>query len=161
MNCETIEGDDLFLIPYREEHVLKYHEWMKDEYLLEMTASEPLTLDEEYEMQKSWSKDDSKITFILYSPSYGDIIGDVNLYIADTSTGEIEVMIAEESQRGKGYAKKAVQYMMKHAVTLGITTFIAKILDYNHASIKLFTSLGYTEISRSPVFKQIDYIYSV
>ena len=46
------------LVPYRKEHVPKYHEWMKSPFLLEMTASEPLTLDEEYEMQKSWLEDE-------------------------------------------------------------------------------------------------------
>jgi hypothetical protein len=30
----------------------KYHEWMKSPELLEATASEPLSLDEEYEMQR-------------------------------------------------------------------------------------------------------------
>lgn len=39
----------------------RYHEWMKNEELLELTASEPLTLEEEYEMQRSWYEDnDSK-----------------------------------------------------------------------------------------------------
>lgn len=35
-----------------------------------MTASEPLTLDEEYEMQKSWQEDPDKLTFILIHPDF-------------------------------------------------------------------------------------------
>jgi hypothetical protein len=31
-----------------------YHEWMKSPELLELTASEPLTLDEELEMQRAF-----------------------------------------------------------------------------------------------------------
>ena len=38
---------------------------MKDPFLLEMTGSEPLSLEEELEMQESWRTDDMKCTFIL------------------------------------------------------------------------------------------------
>ena len=43
----------------------KYHEWMKSPFLQEMTGSEPLTLDEEIEMQQSWRDDPEKCTFIV------------------------------------------------------------------------------------------------
>ena len=52
-------------MPYRKHHVEKYHEWMCSQELLEATASEPLSLEEEYEMQKSWRDDAKKCTFIL------------------------------------------------------------------------------------------------
>lgn len=37
--------------------ILRYHEWMKSEELQRLTASEPLTLKQEYDMQKSWQED--------------------------------------------------------------------------------------------------------
>lgn len=37
---------------------------MKNEELLELTASEPLTLEEEYEMQRSWYEDSDSKYFI-------------------------------------------------------------------------------------------------
>ncbi len=42
----------------------RYHEWMKSEELQQLTASEPLTLAEEYQMQQTWLEDDnSKLTY--------------------------------------------------------------------------------------------------
>lgn len=52
-------GRQLILVPYRKKYVAQYHAWMQDSFLQEMTASEPLTLEEEYEMQASW-RDDEK-----------------------------------------------------------------------------------------------------
>lgn len=36
----------------------RYHGWMKSPELQQLTASEPLTLEQEYLMQKSWRQDD-------------------------------------------------------------------------------------------------------
>ena len=40
---------------------------MKNEELLELTASEPLTLEEEYEMQTSWYEDNDSRCFVVFS----------------------------------------------------------------------------------------------
>lgn len=34
--------------------MIRYHQWMKSAELLRLTGSEPLTLEEEYDMQQSW-----------------------------------------------------------------------------------------------------------
>eukprot|EP01035_Chromulina_nebulosa_P020022 gene20022-25998_t len=56
----SILGNRIQLVPYTSRHVLKYHEWMKSEEILKLTASEPLSLEEEYEMQLSWHEDPNK-----------------------------------------------------------------------------------------------------
>ena len=69
----------------------RYHEWMKSEELLETTASEPLTLEKEYEMQQSWRNDDDKCTFILVDKQ--NLVNDV----ANISSVEQQGISLEQS----------------------------------------------------------------
>ncbi|EJK70633.1 hypothetical protein THAOC_07992, partial [Thalassiosira oceanica] len=49
----------------RPEHLPNYHRWMQDPFLLDATASEPLSMEEEITMQKEWRDDEHKCTFII------------------------------------------------------------------------------------------------
>ncbi|KMK54541.1 DNA polymerase delta subunit 2 [Aspergillus fumigatus Z5] len=64
----AISTTKVLLVPYSSWHVPHYHEWMKDEEIQAATASEPLTLEEEYAMQRSWRQDADKLTFIICLP---------------------------------------------------------------------------------------------
>ncbi|KAI9648781.1 hypothetical protein NHQ30_003421 [Ciborinia camelliae] len=124
----------------------------------EATASEPLSLEEEYQMQKSWRMDRDKLTFILCLPDEDEdehdasasessssgrksgeiskgvhdredqMVGDINLFLSDADVdvdegeekkgeekyiGEIEIMIAKPSARGKGLGRAAVLTFME------------------------------------------------
>ncbi|XP_045841284.1 N-acetyltransferase 9 isoform X4 [Meles meles] len=118
-------GKKVVLVPYTAEHVPRYHEWMRSEELRRLTASEPLTLEQEHSMQRSWREDADKCTFIVLDaekwqarPSTTEescMAGDVNLFLTDLedpSLGEIEVMIAEPSCRRRGFGTEAVLMMM-------------------------------------------------
>jgi RimJ/RimL family protein N-acetyltransferase len=59
INATTVlVGERVLLVPYLAEHVPLYNAWMQSPELLELTASEPLTLEEEYENQISWREDE-------------------------------------------------------------------------------------------------------
>ncbi|CAN8075616.1 unnamed protein product [Agarophyton chilense] len=154
------------LVPYKEIHVKRYHKWMQSPTLLELTASEPLTLEEEFENMKSWREDETKMTFIILDRSIGEnyMVGDVNLYLQEDAEdgqrhAEIEVMIAEPAARRKGLAKTALQMMMAFSVqNLKVDVFIAKVLDHNEPSIALFTKkLNFQEERKVPAFGEIHY----
>ena len=145
----SIAGNGILLVPYRHKFVAKYHSWMKDPFLLESTASEPLSLDEEYEMQRLWRDDPRKCTFIVLAKPCDEIsseldcmAGDVNLFMNDRDdkfNAEIEVMIAEPRHRRHGFASEALKLMIHYATTqLEMTRFFAKIGAANLASIALF-----------------------
>ncbi|KAK6529079.1 hypothetical protein TWF694_004297 [Orbilia ellipsospora] len=110
----SIITNKLVLVPYEASHVATYSEWMSSEALREATASERLSLPEEYAMQKSWRQDADKLTFILSlpsnkikSPTEGvrkectvvegiddvpeNLVGDVNLFLyEDDEDDEVE-----------------------------------------------------------------------
>ncbi|KAL7086435.1 hypothetical protein ACP275_13G002600 [Erythranthe tilingii] len=167
----SLEGEKVILVPYMKEHVPNYHIWMQDPAILQATASEPLTLDQEYDMQISWFQDPLKQTFIVLDKELvvGDfvhgqshteaMVGDVNIFmndLDDPQTAEVEIMIAEQKSRGKGLAKESILLMMAFAVeNFGIHIFRAKIGQSNEASLNLFKKLGFEETSRSEIFKEI------
>lgn len=128
----------VLLVPYSKLHVPKYHEWMKDPDIQQATASDPLTIDEEYAMQQSWRRDADKLTFITGIPTAPHdavrsvvglagytMVGDVNLFITtnydetsekDVLVGELELMVAEKSAQGKGLGRAAIVAFMQYVV---------------------------------------------
>ena len=93
------------------------------------TASEQLTLEQEYDMQASWRDDKDKLTFIsgqIEDPSQASIspVGDVNLFISVNEeddgklslVGEIELMIAEKGTQGRGFGKASLLVFLKYII---------------------------------------------
>ena len=255
LNYETVlVGRRVVLVPYRPEHLPTYHKWMQDPHLQEMTASEPLTMEEEVAMQKEWRDDDMKCTFIVLdreacvdlppmaaqntaeeeqgggkenddeengndkettscpTPAAGvadlapdfveknldAMVGDVNLFLSEeepdtddenddvcvgnstTSAAsaasaqheesnppqqrihmqaELDIMIAEESARGKGMGSEASRIMLWYgAHQLKIRRFFAKIKKENDASKGLFEHrLCFKEIAFVECFGEHEY----
>ncbi|XP_068932590.1 alpha/beta-tubulin-N-acetyltransferase 9 isoform X2 [Petaurus breviceps papuanus] len=174
-------GQKVILVPYTTEHVPRYHEWMKSEELQRLTASEPLTLEQEYEMQSSWREDTDKCTFIVLdaekwqaqpdSTEENCMVGDVNLFLTDLqdpTLGEIEVMIAEPSYRRRGFGTEAVLMMMAYECVflflcralegmtkLGLNKFEAKIGQGNEPSICMFKKLHFEQVTVNNIFQEV------
>ncbi|NWW98367.1 NAT9 acetyltransferase, partial [Caloenas nicobarica] len=164
----VLQGQRVTLVPYTSAHVPRYHEWMRSEELQRLTASEPLSLEQEYEMQRSWRDDADKCTFIVLDTARWAgqeradedcMVGDVNLFLTDVedpTLGEIEIMIAEPSYRGRGFGKEATLMMMAYGVrNLGITKFEAKISQENETSICMFKKLHFKEVAVNSVFQEV------
>lgn len=162
-----IIGENVMLVPYMKKHVKRYHEWMKSPELQHLTASEPLTLKEEYEMQKDWLLDERKCTFIVLDKSIfqstedeiAAMIGDTNLFFNDTEcefTAEAEIMIAEKESRGKKRGWEAILLMLRYGIeVLNVKKYRVKITFENEASINMFRKLNFHEVERSDIFQEI------
>ncbi|XP_023163563.1 N-acetyltransferase 9-like protein [Drosophila hydei] len=163
-------GQRVVLVPYEARHVPKYHEWMSSPTLRSLTASEELTLEEEYEMQRSWREDTDKLTFIVlcaetYAKTNDEIaamLGDTNLFVRQDDdepqqyVAEAEIMIASPEARGKGYGREAMLLMLKYAQQqLPLGKFEAKIDMDNAVSLRLFKSFQFNEVRRVEVFHEV------
>lgn len=184
------------LVPYSSHHVPKYHEWMKDPDIQQATASEPLTIEEEYDMQRSWRLDADKLTFIAGVPTTPlhniqslkgqedyDMVGDVNLFIStdqhdsedsEVLVGELELMIAEKTQQGKGLGKAVLvtflQFVVEHEGRIvdeyrgDKQSNQAQKFDYlrvkigkeNGRSLRLFAGLGFTQVGEANYFGEVE-----
>lgn len=112
----------------------------------------------------------SELTFIILDRSKLDdcgeeipaMVGDTNLFLSHDPddgrlVGEIEIMIAEPSARGKGLGWESTLIMLKYGMEqLKIKSFVAKIGLDNPISITMFEKkLLFKEESRSTVFDEI------
>ena len=108
-----ISTPKVLLVPYCKHHVAIYHTWMQDPDLQSATASEKLSLEEEYAMQQTWATDQDKLTFIVCLPLTQNLtsntlrsgewdgrermVGDVNLFLFEDDEMEEEEPPAHSS----------------------------------------------------------------
>ncbi|KAJ1311585.1 hypothetical protein OPQ81_010066 [Rhizoctonia solani] len=181
----AIIGKKVVLVPYRSEHVKQYHEWMQDPELLELTASERLSFEEEMEMQRKWRDDADKLTFIILArtdpePVMTDpdsirrlpMIGDVNLFLkhletddGDRKEAEVEIMIAERGYRRKGLAFEALQMFLSYTTRRNLDPpgleldpyqLVVRIGGSNAPSQELFKRLGFVVSKEVVVFDEVE-----
>jgi RimJ/RimL family protein N-acetyltransferase len=156
-----------------------YHAWMQDADLQAATASEPLTLPEEYAMQQSWRTDNDKLTFIVCLPrqvssSSNDgskvqggsddsperMLGDINLFLfepedddGDDDEGELSGGTDDKSNGVVGEIELMIARKDLHRQGYGraaLLSFVGYVLDS-------WAQIG-AEYGSSDVLKSLDYL---
>lgn len=160
-----IQGQKVILVPYCAHHVPKYHQWMKSEELQHLTGSEPLTFEEECQMQETWKNSDDKCTFIiLHKDTFEEtkdeinaMIGDTNVFLQEDNLAEAEIMIAESNFRGQKLGWESMILMLLYCMDHlpSIRTFQVKIKLDNEKSIAMFEKMHFIEESKSVVFQEV------
>jgi hypothetical protein len=130
-------GSHVQLVPYRRLHVSKYHDWMKDPHILEMTASEPLSLQEELDMQLSWKNDPDKLTFIIYALRDG----------GDETNGEVQSIKNKESIDGAVNGDCEAASPLK-TETVPPTTTQVKVSWFEYLLLTCRTQCNYVQMYR-------------
>jgi len=149
-NCKRslrILGSSIVLEPYDMCHVSKVNTWLKDDWIREVVSAKKLSLEKEYEQQKTWAKDETKHSFIVCRRKAGrknQPIGTVDLFIDTGEYAEIIIMIADRQHRRKGLAREAVCLALRFGFEiLKMTRFVAKIMDSNTASLTFFRNMSF------------------
>lgn len=86
---------------------------------------------------------------LIVEDKVGKTIGLVDLFDFDphNSRAGLGILINDESERGKGYAKAAVQELIKYAFShLGLHQIYINVGVSNLPSIQLFSGLGFAKV---------------
>lgn len=93
------------------------------------------------------------------------MIGDTNLYFNDPenpNVAEAEIMVAEESARGKKMGWEAMLLMFHYGISdLQVTKYFVKITEDNEKSLNMFKKMGFEFVEKSEVFKQVTLVKEV
>jgi RimJ/RimL family protein N-acetyltransferase len=181
-SATAISTSQVLLVPYEKTHVTTYHEWMKDPEIQEATASEPLSLEEEYAMQASWRSDHDKLTFIACLPTDTSssksiqggthdpperMIGDVNLFMSaadedeEGCIGELELMIAPTSARRKGYGRATIVtflYYIQNNLDAILSEYKQKLGVEKMRLLQLRVKIGSKNVKSINLFESLGFI---
>lgn len=159
---DRVDGPVVSLVPFLPSHVPLYHVWMSNPSNLELTGSEPVSLEEQEKVRLDWIHQSDRHIFIIERA--GAIVGDIGVVLMEEEeeeqdpvvTVEIDVMVGEESARRGGIATAAVGMMERWAAErMAAKRIVAKIKDHNTPSLSLFRKLGYSHEKPLPIFNEI------
>jgi RimJ/RimL family protein N-acetyltransferase len=99
---------------------------MQDPFLLEMTGSEPLTMEEEIEMQKEWRGDEKKCTFIILAR---DLLNNNEVDGNGEKIPPLPIERIEKDEEEENYPK-LIEHSL-HGMIGDINLFLSEEDDYN------------------------------
>jgi len=96
-------------------------------------------------------------TFLIYQD--GQLVGEMDYQIdpkhvfkKQAGTAWIGIILGEESARGKGIGKQALDYLEVEIKKQGLKRIELGVFEFNTSAIKLYQKAGYQEIGRIPDF---------
>ncbi|KAK3742966.1 hypothetical protein QZH41_000206 [Actinostola sp. cb2023] len=106
--------------------IIRYHDWMQSPELLEQTASERLTLNQEYDMQQSWCEDENSTPSLAKPSTISAILDCV------TSTcqmdGKAEVSLEANPSSSETLLLRSFKAAGVNRLSLGVQSLCSKDL---------------------------------
>jgi len=149
---KKIIGEKIYLSPFSLDDAEIYTQWLNN---LEITdnlgISDRMTT---IENSRNWIKrviDERAYQFLIIDLQNDRILGKIELYKLDyiKRIGEIGVFIAEKSDRGRGFAKEAINLLLDFSFNyLNLNNIMLGVFEFNKIAIELYEKIGFKEIGR-------------
>ncbi len=148
-----LEGRVCYLRPFSEQDIPTWTSWFNHPVttqLLEQGYFPTTTLNQKERFERlGTSTQDLQLAVV--ERERNQLVGTIALHHIDWihRTGDISIVIGDDSARGKGIGGEAVKLLVKHAFgKLNLNKLTAGVVAINEASLKLFQSVGFKEEGR-------------
>lgn len=149
---KKIIGEKIYLSPFSLDDVEIYTQWLNNMEITDnLGISDRMTT---IENSRNWIKrviDEKAYQFLIIELKNDRILGKIELYKVDyiKRIGEIGVFIAEKSDRGRGFAKEAINLLLDFSFNyLNLNNIMLGVFEFNKIAIELYEKIGFKEIGR-------------
>ena len=147
-----IVGSKVGLRPMESHDALLLHRWFNDHRVLEDLGAEHIcfcaSLEEEKAFVDRTLRDDRISYYIIVEREGGRPLGLIGLANLDqrNASAELRVVLGEVGEWGKGYARDAVQVLLRHAFDVrNLHRVWLRVAEYNHRARALYARCGFRE----------------
>lgn len=139
-------GEKIILRPLKIEDLEKTHQWRNNLEMIKLTQG--IRFPKTLEMDKEWfenalnDKSNRNIYFGIDEIETGDFIGIIQLNNIDYISGTAiwGFIIGDKNKQGKGYSNEFTKLVLDYIFRqLNLNKVISYIVEYNSASLKLFS----------------------
>jgi ribosomal-protein-alanine N-acetyltransferase len=139
------EGERVYLRPVQLNDVSLVVEWKKDPLIQRMALGPQVDVSPRSQREdvEGAMESDDQLYLVIVTKDGDRPIGYVRINWMDKAKRFAWLRFALGAERGKGYARDALGCLLSHLLTQGVHRVEAEAYEFNTASLKLLSSLGF------------------